>query len=66
MLCRLWLTDFAAHALEARLRATADEPHPTAPSRGEPYGLPVGLFCLAVLSLLPDDGVMSLWLRPTG
>ncbi|OSY41934.1 hypothetical protein CP981_36125 [Streptomyces platensis] len=37
----LWLTDAEAHALEARLRAMAAEPHPTTDSaRGKPYRHP--------------------------
>ncbi|MEU7428205.1 winged helix-turn-helix domain-containing protein [Streptomyces sp. NPDC040750] len=56
VLRHLWLTNREAHALEARLRAMADEPYPTAPSRGEPYGLLVSLFRADVPSLPPDDG----------
>ncbi|QTD97120.1 ArsR/SmtB family transcription factor [Streptomyces cyanogenus] len=52
----LWLTDSEAHALEARLHAMAEEPHPTTPGRGEPYGLLVSLFRADVPSLPPDDG----------
>lgn len=52
----LWLTDAEARALEARLHATAAEPYPADPTRGEPYGLLVSLFRVNVPSLPPDDG----------
>ncbi|MER5932357.1 winged helix-turn-helix domain-containing protein [Streptomyces sp. NPDC002054] len=51
----LWLTEAEAHALEARLRAMAAEPHPTDPAHGEPYGLLFSLFRANVPSLPPDD-----------
>ena len=51
----LWLTAAEAHALEARLRTMADEPHPTDPASGEPYGLLISLFRANVPSLPPDD-----------
>ncbi|WP_329493217.1 winged helix-turn-helix domain-containing protein [Kitasatospora herbaricolor] len=56
VLRHLWLTDAEAHALKARLRAMADEPHPSEPGRGEAYGLLVSLFRADVPSLPPDDG----------
>ncbi|CAM5491057.1 ArsR/SmtB family transcription factor [Streptomyces avidinii] len=52
----LWLTDAEAHALEARLRAMAAEPHPTDLAHGEPYGLLVSLFRADVPNLPPDEG----------
>ncbi|MFE7544089.1 ArsR/SmtB family transcription factor [Streptomyces platensis] len=52
----LWLTDAEAHALEARLRAMAAEPHPTTDSaHSKPYGLLVSLFRADVPSLPPDS-----------
>ncbi|WTJ86681.1 transcriptional regulator [Streptomyces sp. NBC_01538] len=56
VLRRLCLTNSEAHALEARLRTMAEEPHPTTPGRGEPYGLLVSLFRADVPNLPPDDG----------
>jgi hypothetical protein len=53
---RLCLTNSEAHALEARLRTMAEEPHPTTPGRGEPYGLLVSLFRADVPNLPPHDG----------
>ncbi|MEV7583802.1 ArsR/SmtB family transcription factor [Streptomyces erythrochromogenes] len=55
VLRHLWLTGAEARALRARLRATVDEPHPTDPARGEPYGLLVSLFRADVPNLPPDD-----------
>jgi DNA-binding transcriptional ArsR family regulator len=55
VLRHLWLTDDEAHALEARLRTLAAEPHPANPAHGEPYGLLVSLFRANVPSLPPDD-----------
>ncbi|MGW1164285.1 ArsR/SmtB family transcription factor [Streptomyces sp. NPDC002550] len=51
----VWLTDAEAHALEARLRAMAAEPHPTSPADGKPYGLLISLFRADVPTLPPDD-----------
>ncbi|WP_405419681.1 ArsR/SmtB family transcription factor [Streptomyces erythrochromogenes] len=55
VLRHLWLTDAEAQALTTRLRTMVDEPHPTDPARGEPYGLLVSLFRADVPSLPPDD-----------
>ncbi|THA75726.1 hypothetical protein [Streptomyces sp. A0592] len=55
VLRHLWLTDAEAQALERRLRTMVDEPHPTVPARGEPYGLLVSLFRADVPNLPPDD-----------
>ncbi|MEU7638049.1 winged helix-turn-helix domain-containing protein [Streptomyces sp. NPDC039016] len=44
VLRHLWLSPDEAHALAARLREQAAEPHTVDSSRGEPYGLLVSLF----------------------
>ncbi|MFD8543222.1 ArsR/SmtB family transcription factor [Streptomyces sp. NPDC059649] len=44
VLRHLWLAPEEAHALAARLREQAAEPHTVDSSRGEPYGLLVSLF----------------------
>ncbi|MFE0462878.1 ArsR/SmtB family transcription factor [Kitasatospora sp. NPDC058965] len=56
VLRHLWLSPEQARALEARLRAMANEELPNDPARGEPYGLLVSLFPADVPSLPPDDG----------
>ncbi|MFJ6665098.1 ArsR/SmtB family transcription factor [Streptomyces sp. NPDC091383] len=55
MLRHLWLSDAEAHALEERLRALAEGPHPADPAHGAPYGLLISLFRADVPSLPPDD-----------
>ena len=54
VLRHLWLSSEEAHALAARLREQADEPHTVDSSRGEPYGLLVSLFPADIPTL--DDG----------
>jgi len=56
VLRHLWLSPDEAHALAARLRAEADEPHTADSPRGEPYGLLVSLYPADIPSLPQLDG----------
>ncbi|MCX4746644.1 winged helix-turn-helix domain-containing protein [Kitasatospora sp. NBC_01287] len=55
VLRHLWLDPQEAHALAARLREQAAEPHTADNSRGDPYGLLVCLYPADIPKLGPED-----------